>query len=716
VSNANAPIEIDARLRAALLWDVPSLESADAGAQQWLRALCLDFAHIGELDADDLLSVAAHLVQAVMSGDAGASASHRSMIGERGETGRLLAGMLALWLELDPADIVAQTVDSVSEIIHRIGDPDLRARLLLRIAAFALQYGEQRRARTALDEAVGITDVSTRLGVVARRRAVGEGIEVADFNPYATTHTVDDPLLTLPWIRGQALEASATMAGERLERDLRGVWDTSFHLGRTTLDELLAAQTQADWCGARDLRGVLRKLVSSQILLGNAQSPEQTRWALVAWATSPQAKAVPAAILASEDHLDAAGAATLLTEVHREGVAASRAYVEVAAGVWDLLDDDDAARSLLSTLVGLEGQHGNPQLGNVLANLLWRVPDAWADAFASADEATRAAMLEQLEPYHVDAMPSVLRTKVAAHRQLGGQQTAFDLALAFAKHGDVDPAAPLSGKDALTLLRWRRESLAIPIVEALVDRVQASIGAALEAARENSWGVGDAGTRTLAELATYLPTTPQSVIKSLIDMCQDDHAAAPWQFGALEGLTILRHAGQLGEPDIERVRQLEISPGRGFFGENVSGTLIRAAQLRVYAHRLDNDEVTWLATCARGSDVQSRLVAVAALGEVGNIATATVEWSLVSGLFDPADEVVVRAVAALASRAKSSSDVMAVVRVRVRDLYRSGSRMVRREVVRAARNSRDLEAGDIVASGRNDRAWTVRREVDIQNS
>lgn len=713
MNNADPPIEIDVRLRAALLWDVPSLESADGGAQQWLRALRLQFAHIDELDVDDVLSVAAHLVQAAMLGEPDGATRHRATLSDQGEPGRLFAGMLALWLELDSADRVADTVADLGGRIRRIGDQDLRARLLLRLAAFSLQRGEKRQATAALDEAVAITDVGTRLGVVARRWAVGEGIEVAGFNPYATTYTADDPLLTLPWIRGQALDASATIAGERLERDLRGVWDTSFHIGRSTLDELLAAQGQADWCGAVDLRGVLRKLVSSQILGGAAESAEQTRWALVAWATSSQAKAVPAAILASEDLLDADGAANLLEEVQREGVADWRAYVEVAAGVWDLLNDD-GARDLLLTLVGPKGQYGNPQLGNVFANLLWRVPDTWAEAFVTAEQRARDAMVEQLEPYHVDVMPAMLRTRLAEHHEQAGKPTAFDLALAFDDGGDIDPGPSLSGQDALSLLRWRRDSLSTEVVNGLIGRVEDGTRTTLENARNDSWSIGDAGTRTLADLATYLPTARPSVTEILMGICEDDYAAAPWQFGALEGLTILRHAGRLGEPEIERIRRLEISPGQGFFGEDISLALIRAAQLRVYAHELNDEEVTWLATCARGSDVQGRLVAVVALGEVGSVATSTVEWSLVSGLFDPADEVVVRAVSALASRPELGADVMAVVRVRLRDLFRNGRRVVRRDVVRAVRNSRDLEAGDIVTSARNDRAWTVRRQAEAE--
>jgi hypothetical protein len=66
-------------------------------------------------------------------------------------------------------------------------------------------------------------------------------------------------------------------------------------------------------------------------------------------------------------------------------------------------------------------------------------------------------------------------------------------------------------------------------------------------------------------------------------MVRDEAAAAEWQFGALEGLAILRHAKYLRTVDIERMREAELVPGRALFGEQISETLLRAAQLRVFA-------------------------------------------------------------------------------------------------------------------------------------
>jgi len=710
VSAAEPHIEIDERLRAVLLWDEPQLWSADAGAQQWLRVLRLELAQVAQLDADDIVSLAAHLVRAAMLDDTTSSDSLRSTLIERGNGGKLLAGLVALWLESDTPEDVLKTLNEVSGLIGQVADRELRARLLLRLASFALQRGQREQARGALTTAVALTDTSTRLGVVSRRRLAGQGVELPGFNPWGRTDTPDDPLLTLPWVRSLALDAAAALSAEHLERELRGVWDTSFHVGRTKLDDLFAAHAQAEWCGALDLSAVIRQLASSHMLLDRTQSPQQTRWALMAWATSESPKRVPTVIQAAEDKLDAAEAGELLAEVHNDGLADWRVYVEVAAGVWDLLDDG-AADSLLTTLVNSLPAPDTPLVGNLIGNLLWRSPRAWAHAFAEADEAIRTAMLDPLTPYHVDVMPPALRAAVIEHRRELGSQNALDVALALVTQARLEPRPALSPADALELLHWQPDSLPDSEVEAIVNDLVAGTRSALQKAQEGAWSMSDAGTRTLGELAAQLDNPRAEIVDVLLSVCVGKNVAASWQFGALEGLTALRRVGHLNESDIDRIRRLDLSPGRALLGEDISASLLRAAQLQVCAPALDEHEVTWLATCARGTDAQSRLVAIAALGDLGNIAAPAVEWSLVSGLFDPSDEVVSYAVGAFVRATRATPDATAVARSRLKELYHSAGRIVRQQVVLGATKRPDLDLGEIIAAARDDRAWSVRREA-----
>lgn len=706
---SSAEPQIDARVRACLLWDVPYLEAADEGARQWLRALRLEHLNPGELVESDILSIAANLVRAAMQGNETSAASLRPLLRDSGAAGGLLEGLIGLWLELYAPNETATAIDGVAEIVQAIADTDLRARLLLRVAAFALLHSHKLRATSALTSAVEITSVDTRLGVVVRRWAASEGISVPGFDPYMTTHTPDDPLLTLPWVRSEALDAATARSAEQLESRLRGVWDTSFHIGRTKLDDLQAAHAQAEWCGALDLRGDLRKLLSSQLLMDEDTRPDQLRWALTAWATSPNVKAVQAAITAHESNLDATDAATLLDETRLQALGEPRPFVDVALGVWDLVDDGRAA-GLLADLVGLDIDPPYPAVSRVFANLLWRTPEAWGDAFLRAGERTKSIMLSDLDPHHVDAMPSGLRTAVLDTLGEDQANSSFGLALQLDRDA-VQPHLPnLSPANAAALLVWRANAVPPSQIEVLVNQLEENIRSALDNAHGGSWGIGDVNTRLLADLTARLPNTRPAATQTLLSVLRDSAAAAEWQFGALEGFTILRQAGRLEPDDIAALRGLNLEPGRALFGERLSTTLLHAAQLRVYADNLDDDDIGWLAVQSRGADTQTRLVAIAALGETGRAGNPTVDWSIVSGLFDPADEVASRAVLAIKQQG-IPGDARVVAHRRLEDLYEVGSRAMRRLVVATARDNQELELTAIVDHARRDRAWSVRREV-----
>jgi hypothetical protein len=710
MSSAEPPILIDARLRAMLLWEEPWLWSQDGGAEQWLQVLRLEFPRVGMLEHEDALSLAAHLARAGMLDDAATARSLRAQLEAIGDTGRLLAGLISLWLDLEDRDRTAGTLEEVRQLIDRVEDEDVRARLLLRLSAFARRAAMPDTARDALVAMITVTDTSTRLGVVARRAAAAQGIEVPEFNPWSATDTPEDQLLSLPWVLSNALEAAAALSAERLEHELRGVWDSSFHVGRTKLDDLLAALAQAEWCGSVELQRTIAQLASSHMLLAGNEPPPRTRWALKAWATSGPGKQVAAAVNASEDKIDAAGAATLLREVREEGLSDERAFLGVAAAVWDLLDDDGASE-LLQVLVASLPAPQTPQIGGLIANLLWRSPGDWAAAFAAADGSVRSAMLEPLDPQHVDAMPARLRDSVIAHRREHSEEGPLDAALAIVTDERLVGEPKLSPPAALELLSWRRDALPAEAIAKLVDAVAGEVRATLQKAAEGAWDMGDGQTHLLGDLASYLPSRREDVIDLLLEVCRSEHAAAAWQFGALEALMLLRHAGHLDQQDLHRVRGLDIAPGRALFGEDIGASLLHAAQLRVLADSLFGEDIAWLATCARGPDAQCRLVAIAALADIGNLGIPAVQWTLVSGMFDPSDEVAARAINGYTLAEGASSDANAVVRARLVALYESATRRLRQQVVVAAKRCRELELQELLAAAASDRAWTVRREA-----
>ena len=69
--------------------------------------------------------------------DATTAQSLRAQLEAIGETGQLLAGLISLWLDLEDRVRTVGTLEKVRQLIDRVEDEDLRARLLLRISAFA---------------------------------------------------------------------------------------------------------------------------------------------------------------------------------------------------------------------------------------------------------------------------------------------------------------------------------------------------------------------------------------------------------------------------------------------------------------------------------------------------------------------------------------------------------------------------------------------------
>jgi hypothetical protein len=706
---------IDDRLRAALLWDQPALlRGHDIGTRQWHRALQLDFVELGDLVETDVLSIAAHAVYAAMSGDQSRLADLRIALRSRGGADELFERLLGLGLSLDDPEVDRVALNRLHELVSEVADADLRARLFVRLIAFAESRGARDLSRPAAEQAIAATSGTTRLGVVARRWGAQFGIDEAQFNPWVTD-TPDDPLLTLPWIQRRVIAAAAALAAGRLEKRLAGVWDSTLQIGKTKLDDLFVAHVQSEWCGALELRSNIRRLMSTEILTNGDQTQENVRWALVVWASEPSAKRVTAAIQQAERQLEPVDAAELLEAVHRDGSLADAAKVDVAAGVWDILEDGDVD-GLLEWLPNVGSDRTPARWNSVVRALLWRRPTSWQGAFVLGDATTRTRMVDALHPRDLVAAPGDLLEALAQHAAKAAQDStprALAAALQFATNGvPLSDAQLIRGGDALRLLDWNRASVMPEVVRTLVVDLTAASRQRLRDAAAGKLGFGDADVdQLLGGLASYLEQRPRDVVDALLSTCRHPASAAEWQLGALEGLVALRRAGHLNSDDIEAVRDLALQPGPGFLGEEVSVEAMHAEKIHVLAPDVNADDVAWLAVCARGSDVRARLIAMVALGAIDS-ETTTVDWSLVGGLFDPDDDVVIRAVGSIGRRGLSpSSGATPVARHRLRDLAAAASAGVRREVVVTAAGREELALRDVVEGAQGDRAWTVRREA-----
>lgn len=206
-------VETDARIRAALLWDRPTLFGFDdVGVRQWRAAMSLNFLDLGNADEADVLSVAAHTIRWAVDGVDQRTAELRATLRSAGSVGELFEGLIGLVFGLDDAAAERDALRSLLAIAEQIADKDLRVRLLLRLTVFASQRRSRDIAAQAAARTVDASDEETRLGVVARRWATELGVGPKGFDPWAPTTTPADPLLSLPWVQTQVTEGAAKTA------------------------------------------------------------------------------------------------------------------------------------------------------------------------------------------------------------------------------------------------------------------------------------------------------------------------------------------------------------------------------------------------------------------------------------------------------------------------------------------------------------------------
>jgi hypothetical protein len=704
-------IEIETRLRAALLWDRPTLNGfgADPGVRQWIDVMNLEFSNFGSLDSDDVLSRVAHALRAGVVGERDRAREYRNQLELRGPIGLLLADLVALTLgEFDLSES-RESLERLHGIVTEVDDLDLRVRLLLRITQFATRRRIYDVATRASANAVLWSDGETRLGVVARRWAAEFGVAPEDFVPWASTNTPDDPLLGLSWVHASVVEKSTKTVSARFERFLSGVWDSSFHLGRTARDDLMAAELQAGWCGNIALRSQVRRLLAIDILSEEGAASEEVRWALRLWASEPGVGRIGAAIRASEHHLDSESASELFEAVRADPEVSEDAAIEVAGGVWDLLSDS-AADSLLAWLVSVRGDMRDDRRHQLIAALLWRRPSEWEEVFLNASPAVREAMASGLGPGDLMPVPPPLLRELAQNAT-SNEPTAFSESIRYAIDG-VPVAADVLEPDALIeVLEWDSSAATSDAIRAAMVALQV----AADQARLDGSAAGPVITRGqfggLGRLSRFFGARREEVVTALIAVAGDSEATVDDQLQALEDLAVMRRAGLLAAIDLDAIAVLKLRPGPRFFGQRTNAETLRAAQLRVLGGRMGADDIAWLAAAGRASDSQIRLVAMLAFGDPDLDSHSAADWTLAGGLFDPDDEVVIAALESLSRRGLGEeTGAHDLVSGRLGELVERGRRDVRRAVALAVSKQPTLGSPQVTEAVRTDVSWIVRRE------
>lgn len=615
--------------------------------------------------------------------------------------------------------------EGLIDTVSRNGETS--ARLLAKLAGLALDAHDRVLYERCVRRSIGLAPGGSPLAWRVAIDALGEGIMVQE----APVQPVDgryDALTWLPWVWGGVADAAAEIAKERVKARGQSTWSYTWHAGRTPLDQMLAAEAQAGWAGLPGIRRQIRMQIGAHLITDVARTRQDWLYGLYAWITGGGGQ-IPQTVAVAEPHLDDAAAAELLRSLSSDLSLATGPYAlaEAADALWALIPDDH---------LDWVYEHVTPDTENLIlaqtarrlwGKLCWRDPERFYRHWAALPEHPAGEQLTSAQPQPLLALSEEqrLRLLAAADDQLERAPDAELAVLAAELAESVERPDVLTQirdrdlpMDALVELAGERPDLIDPeALSSAVADLTGRVRRTREEAAEGRVQFGSASARVmLAQALTLTPVRNREAVELLLDLGEDSGSPAQHMFEAREGLVILKAAGLLDEEDVDRIRAMTDAPGTLLSQGEFTAAVLAAQRRRILAPDLSVDDRTRLAVDTRDPDGRVRHIAILTAATVLSAdPDQAVGWALLSGLFDPQDEIVQAALAAVARGALDAlPDARTVACERVARLYEGTQSTVREMVVHTAAHL----AGDsdrlrrLIADAASDPSWRVRRAAE----
>jgi hypothetical protein len=535
-----------------------------------------------------------------------------------------------------------------------------------------------------------------------------------------------DDLVNLPWIDDLRLAAASGTLSDDIESRARGAWSFTMGFGQTRLDEAIAAEVQATWIGALWVRRGVRKQLGAQLLGGAAGTPEQWAYGMLMWALggvhNPER-----ALKIAEPHFDAEGADFVVKSLGEavDSTHIATRLVSLAAEAWDLVSND--------TLRWLVGRIP-PQLGDVPpapeTRQIWtayalRLTDEWARDYRKLDQDIRGALLDQLSPSAIGHFDTRTRGTIwsdaVASTEATDAWTMLPLLASLATEDSVDAVRELVDLHApshvVAALQGTYPSVvsANTAARALADLTEAVV-LQNDEARRGKVGFGVSSVRiALGRLLASMSAVIDEQVEPLVATAVAEDLPSEYVLEARQGLLVLRRSQALSADFSHRLREardvVSAAPTHGGLTEDV----LRATRLAILAPAAVAAEKMVLLAAGRDGDARVRQVALMGCVEaLEKDRDESLAWAVVSGLFDPADEVTVTALTGLTLITDGYPEAAAVAWARLPRLLDLAGRDVRVAVVDAAKRAMtagtpfDSHMERVVTRARHDRSWRVR--------
>lgn len=706
---------------AALLWDRPQLNlSRDAGAQAFIAALDPPFSQSFEGEVTPL-TVAAQAVAADRSGDVATALGRYATLVDSDDPGVSLLGlMLRCW---SSGAHEPTAFDEAGLLASQVPEETLRARLLMKLATYALDKQDIERFRSFLQEAYDTVPVQTRLryaiAIVVANYFGGFPSE-ADQAP-----TDPDPLVDYSWIDDLATRSARSELVELLKAQAQNPWNWSIRMGgHTNADVTVSAELQATWAGALWLRDPIRKQIAAQLLAQPSPSPYETLFGLSMWLSARGENGVPI-LAAAERSFDETTADALVLPLLRLGVLPAygqRRVVETANALWDLLSDD----VVVAVTRAVKPESSESPFQD--AALFWsratlRVPQVWSDAIDGLDSDQLSQVVAQLSVSAVDRLKRGAAVSLLERVGLAeGDVGSLGLILLWHKLGLPIPHGVTVPVDIVVrAATWKPEALVEPSYLIAERVLRESLAKSVESERHGTFGFGSSSAGGLASVASARGSVEDASLELLISIAEEAELAPHLRLEAAVAVAELAGRGLVDRDGIERFAKLAPPSGPTVFGPPTSPALLTSAALAVRASVLTHEEQTLVFTLSRDPDPRAReIVARVATIFLRTQHSVSIEAALVAALFDPEPSVVNAALRSLPD-ARLSEVSHEAVTARLLRIFQQYSRYERAEAVRAATGLRRTEREDanlaqLLTAAKTDRSWIVRNAATEANA
>jgi hypothetical protein len=723
-------------IRAAILWDVPAMTAAGSSGAAAFRTVLnldrLDNVRGIETSEDPLATAARGVERALFARQREESYPEFSDLVERGGMSKLLGLALKAWFS--DREAAEERLQVAAAAVRPLDDRELKAHYFTKLATFALDFGLRSSFGTFVEEA------QNHAGA---RSALGAQLSVVAFNYLGHRSPIPRrfpraDLTDLPWVTALALHA----AQDRLANSVMNTANphrTTLHVGRTSGDDLRAAELQATWAGAVWLLPRLRQQLGAQLLTERLVDAQKSVEGVAFWVLGTGKDIASVAALA-EKNFDASSADELLTQHLLLGsrLPSEERFVETALAVWDLISSETARRLLEVTAPG--GRYPfDRERHSLWAVLALRVPDDWRERFTTFPSVTQEGILCSMSSGFAPRL-----SRPAARLLL-------DRAEAILQHGGADPGAmqnlcllyaslldrlyrssrsaprPLPGDvlsnawpSTVAKIAFNYEGLVSQ--DSLAGAIDALMAEAARRLKEEQLGRHAVGGQSpLVALGLALSTSGwrrEEGVDLLVQAAMDAEAPGNIRFDALTALNVVLKA--IDQRDAV-IAAISASPRQvsGHFFSGVDDDLLSAMLLVVRAQASEPTiELRDLVSRTRHHDARVRECAVDAaqnLLQAGH--TGLGEPVLLTSLFDAAEPVLLAAIQAVGKVDLLTPSLRSSIEERLSELFDQQGRHVRTAVVVASRSMGATEGGPlskVLSQAKKDRSWLVRTAAETR--